>query len=209
MKTYLTLLLPLCLCLAGCMTSTPPTPLKTQVPIKQTPITKESDTMNVIIETNHGTIEVELFNKEAPKTVENFLKYVDQGFYNSTIFHRVIRGFMIQGGGFTSTMKEKETMAPIVNEATNRLPNSVGTLAMARTSVIDSASSQFFINLVNNDFLNHKNTSMQGFGYCVFGKVTKGMDIVTKIETVRTSRAGHHDDVPQEPVEIISIKRVQ
>lgn len=161
----------------------------------------------VIIKTNKGDITVELFAKEAPITVENFLKYVDDGFFNGTIFHRVIPNFMIQGGGFTPDMNQKETGAPIKNEATNGLKNERGTLAMARTQVVDSATSQFFINLVDNAFLDHTRPNPQGFGYCVFGRVLEGMDVVDEIATVRTGRHGMHQDVPTEPVEITEVVR--
>jgi peptidyl-prolyl cis-trans isomerase A (cyclophilin A) len=154
----------------------------------------------VVISTSLGDITVELDAEKAPKTVANFLAYVDEGFYNDTIFHRVIKDFMVQGGGMTADGKQKPTKAPIKNEADNGLKNNVGTLAMARTSVVDSATAQFFINTKDNDFLNHGG---RDFGYAVFGKVTSGMDVVRKIEAVKT-RAG---DAPVEPVLIKSIKR--
>lgn len=154
----------------------------------------------VTIQTNQGDIELSLDEKKAPKTVENFVSYANSGFYNGTIFHRVIDGFMIQGGGFDKNMKEKTTKAPIVNEANNGLKNNVGTIAMARTNAPHSASSQFFINLANNDFLNHTATTPQGYGYAVFGKVTKGMNIVNKIAKVPTGNVGPHGDVPTTPV---------
>lgn len=171
------------------------------------PIEKENPV--VILETSKGTIKIELFEKEAPITVANFLQYVDDGHFDGLIFHRVIPGFMIQGGGFTPDMDQKETRAPIKNEATNRLPNERGTIAMARTGVIDSATSQFFINLVNNAMLNHRAPSPQGFGYCVFGKVTEGMDVVDEIAQVDTGRHGPHDDVPTEPIVIQSASRAE
>jgi len=160
----------------------------------------------VLMATSKGEVKIELFQKEAPETVTNFLAYVNDGFYDGTIFHRVIPGFMIQGGGFTEAMQQKPTKPAIKNEAANGLTNDTGTLAMARTSVIDSATSQFFINVNDNDFLNHKDTSMQGFGYCVFGRVIEGMDVVSAIERVATGRSGMHQDVPQEPVIIQSMK---
>jgi len=156
----------------------------------------------VVIKTSKGDITVELFEKEAPITVKNFLRYVEDGFYAGTIFHRVIPGFMIQGGGFDADMNQKDTHAPIKNEAENRLENKRGTLAMARTQVVDSATSQFFINLKDNAFLNHTRPTPQGFGYCVFGRVIDGMDVVDQIAGVETGRKGPHENVPVEPVEI-------
>lgn len=161
----------------------------------------------VVMETSHGTIEIELDNKKAPISTENFLKYVDDKFYDGTIFHRVIDGFMIQGGGFTQDMNQKPTKAPIKNEAANGLKNTRGTLAMARTSVVDSATAQFFINVKDNDFLNHTSPTPSGFGYAVFGRVISGMDIVDKIKAVRTGVKSGMSDVPVEPVEIKSVKR--
>ena len=155
----------------------------------------------VVIETSKGTIVAELWPDEAPKTVENFLAYVDDGFFDGTIFHRVIKGFMIQGGGFTPDMKKKATQAQIENEASADVPNDRGTLAMARTSDPHSATAQFYINHVDNDGLN-KGQALDGYGYCVFGKVTDGMDVVDAIAGVATQR-----DVPVETVEIISIRR--
>lgn len=160
----------------------------------------------VLIETNLGNIEVELFDKEAPETVTNFLNYVDNGFYDGTIFHRVIKGFMIQGGGFTPDMQQKPTNAPVKNEANNGLKNQRGTLAMARTQSVNSATSQFFINTVNNNFLDH---GARDYGYCVFGKVVSGIDIVDAIESVKTGTKGYHGDVPADNVVIISVKRVK
>lgn len=154
-----------------------------------------------------GKIKVELDPEKAPITVKNFLSYVDKGFYNGTIFHRVKDNFVIQGGGFTKDMKEKETESPIKNEANNGLKNLRGTIAMARTMVIDSATAQFFINVIDNDFLNYKDDSIRGYGYCVFGKVIEGMDVVDKIKVVKTHSVGPHDDVPVEPIIIKSIKR--
>ncbi len=161
----------------------------------------------VIMKTSMGTIELELFQDKAPVTVKNFLSYVDKGFYNGTIFHRVIENFMIQGGGMRPNMTEKPTMASIRNEAYNRVSNLRGTIAMARTMEVNSATSQFFINVVDNYFLDFKNSSPQGFGYCVFGKVTKGMDVVDRIKSVKTGNAGFHQNVPIQKVVIISIKR--
>ena len=152
--------------------------------------------------TNHGNIDIELDFDKAPATAQNFQQYAEDGFYNGTIFHRVIPGFMIQGGGMESGMKEKKTRAPIANEADNGLKNARGTLAMARTSDPHSASAQFFINLVDNHFLNHTSKTNAGWGYAVFGKVVAGMDIVDKIATVKTGRSGMHRDVPLEEVVI-------
>lgn len=159
----------------------------------------------VIIETSLGTITAELDRAKAPLSVENFLQYVADGHYNGTIFHRVIKGFMIQGGGFTADMQQKSVRDPIKNEATNGLRNAPGTLAMARTDIVDSATSQFFINTGNNSSLNNRNTTQDGYGYAVFGKVTDGMDVVDKIEGVATGTRGPFRDVPDTPVEILSI----
>ena len=161
--------------------------------------------MKATIETNLGNIELELDEKKAPITVKNFAGYAKSGHYNDTIFHRVINGFMIQGGGFTADMNQKPTKEPIRNEAMNGLKNARGTIAMARTMVVDSATSQFFINLVDNSFLDFRNPSPQGFGYAVFGKVTKGMEVVDQIAKVRTGGRGMHQDVP---VEAVVIKKV-
>ena len=152
--------------------------------------------------TNHGNIDIELDFDKAPATAANFQQYAKDGFYNGTIFHRVIPGFMIQGGGMESGMKEKDTREPIANEADNGLKNARGTIAMARTSDPHSASAQFFINLVDNHFLNHTSKTNAGWGYAVFGKVVAGMDIVDKIATVKTGRSGMHRDVPLEEVVI-------
>ncbi len=150
----------------------------------------------VLLETSSGDILLELYADKAPKTVENFLAYVQDGFYENTIFHRVIKGFMIQGGGLTMRMDDKETKAPIENEAANGLKNERGTIAMARTSDPHSATAQFFINTVDNDFLNHTSPDMNGYGYCVFGKVVEGMNTVEAIEKLKTRPVGIHDDVP-------------
>jgi peptidyl-prolyl cis-trans isomerase B (cyclophilin B) len=154
--------------------------------------------------TNQGDIVLELYPDKAPITVKNFLHYVNGGFYNGTIFHRVIKGFMIQGGGFTTDMEQKPTEAPIKNEADNGLKNDVGTIAMARTPDPDSATAQFFINVKDNDFLNYTAPTPQGWGYCVFGKVVQGMDVVHKIEDVATTTRSFHQDVPVDPVVIES-----
>lgn len=159
----------------------------------------------VTINTNFGVIKVNLFEDKAPETVKNFLEYVNAGFYDGTIFHRVISNFMIQGGGFDADMTQKTTNAPVKNEANNGVSNKVGTLAMARTQDPHSATAQFFINVVNNDFLDFTSESMQGWGYCVFGEVVEGMDVVEKIKAVKTSNSGYHSDVPIEPVVMESV----
>ncbi len=157
----------------------------------------------ITLKTTFGDISIELFEKEAPITTKNFLEYVRSGFYKDTLFHRVIPGFMIQGGGMDSDFNHKETNAPIKNEATNQISNTRGTIAMARTGVVDSATSQFFINLVDNDFLNFRAPVPQYFGYCVFGKVVSGMDVVDKIAGVKTGVRGMHRDVPVDNVVIL------
>lgn len=165
--------------------------------------------MKIIFHTNFGPITLELDAKKAPKTVENFLEYVNQGFYENTIFHRVIDGFMIQGGGFESNMVPKKPfLDPIANEANTGLKNELGTIAMARTSAPHSASSQFFINVKNNPFLDFKNETIEGWGYCAFGRVTDGIDIVQKIAKVPTTRRAGHDDVPVEDVKIERVELV-
>lgn len=156
----------------------------------------------VRLETSLGDIIIELNPAAAPKTVENFLAYVNDEFYNGTIFHRVIKGFMIQGGGFTETMQQKDTSSAIMNEADNGLKNRRGTIAMARTAVPHSATSQFFINTVDNDMLNFTGRTGRGWGYCVFGKVTSGMDVVDTIENQQTIVKPPHRDVPKTPVVI-------
>ena len=154
------------------------------------------------LHTNYGVITLNLFADKAPVTVENFISYVKEGFLDNTIFHRVIDGFMIQGGGFTPDMEQKETKASIKNEANNKVPNKKGTIAMARTNDPHSATCQFFINIADNSFLNHTAESSQGWGYCVFGEVSEGMDVVDKIRQVKTGRFAGHSDVPVEPVVI-------
>ena len=156
----------------------------------------------VKLQTSLGTIVLELNAEKAPKTVENFLAYVEAGHYDNTIFHRVIKNFMIQGGGFEPGMKQKETRAPIENEAANGLKNKRGTIAMARTNDPHSATAQFFINVVDNDFLDFKAPSGQGWGYCVFGEVVEGQDVLDKIKAVRTGNKGFHQDVPVDDVVI-------
>lgn len=163
----------------------------------------------VRIKTGMGDIIVELDAEKAPKTVANFLEYVKNGHYDGTIFHRVIDGFMIQGGGMSADMTEKATGSPIENEADNGLKNEAYTIAMARTMDPHSATAQFFINVKNNDFLNHTAKTPQGWGYAVFGKVTKGHGVVNKIKAVETGRNGMYDDVPIEPIEIIKAEIVE
>jgi peptidyl-prolyl cis-trans isomerase B (cyclophilin B) len=157
----------------------------------------------VTLKTNFGDIKIELYTEESPIGCANFLEYVKSGFYKDTLFHRVINGFMIQGGGMDKDFKDKKTNAPIKNEAANQLPNVRGSVAYARTQVVDSATSQFFINLVDNDFLNFRSPTPQGYGYCVFGKVVEGMDVVDKIAKVKTTSRGFHQDVPADPVVIL------
>jgi peptidyl-prolyl cis-trans isomerase A (cyclophilin A) len=169
---------------------------------EQQPGAKEGNL--VVIKTSKGEIQVELEAERAPLTVRNFLAYADEGFYDGTVFHRVIDGFMIQGGGFGTDMRQKQTHDPIKNEADNGLKNARGTLAMARTSVVDSATAQFFINLVDNDALNH---GQRDFGYAVFGRVVGGVDVVDAIAKAPTGRSGGYQDVPVEQVVIESIKR--
>ena len=161
----------------------------------------------VVMETSKGTIRIELWADTAPISVENFLRYTDNELYDGLIFHRVINGFMIQGGGFNADMVQLSTYEPIKNEAKSNVPNNRGTLSMARTNVVDSATSQFFINLADNDFLNHTNDTPRGFGYAVFGEVIEGMEIVDEIAGVATGRSGPYNDVPIEPVVIVSARR--
>ena len=165
------------------------------------------DNPTVTICTAKGDIQVELFADKAPITVKNFLQYVDEKAYDQTIFHRVIDGFMIQGGGFIADMSQKPSNDTIRNEADNRVPNKRGTLAMARTSDIHSASNQFFINVNDNDGLNYRNPTPGGFGYCVFGKVTAGMDVVDQIKKVKTATKDGHENVPVDPVTILEVKK--
>ncbi|MBB1488049.1 peptidylprolyl isomerase [Oceanospirillum sediminis] len=158
----------------------------------------------IVLHTNHGDIKIELDYNNAPVTAKNFEEYVTSGHYDGTIFHRVINGFMVQGGGFEPGMNQKETRDPIQNEADNGLSNDTGTLAMARTMEPHSASAQFFINVSDNAFLNHTGKNMQGWGYCVFGKVVEGMDVVNIIKEVKTTSRAGHQDVPAEDVVITS-----
>ncbi len=163
----------------------------------------------VLIETSSGDILVELFADAAPKTVANFLAYVDDEFYVNTIFHRVIPGFMIQGGGFGVRMDEKDTNEPVENEADNGIKNERGTIAMARTMDPHSATAQFFINLTDNDFLNHTEKNMQGWGYCAFGKVIDGLETIDKIAKLKTKNVGVHENVPVDMVVITSASRFE
>ena len=170
-------------------------------------IEAEAANPKVVFETSIGEIELELYPDKAPISVENFLSYVKSGFYNNTIFHRVIKGAIIQGGGYTSTLDKKKTNPPIKNEANNRLKNDRGTIAYARVpDGVDTATSQFFINLANNSSLNYTNSTLSGFGYAVFGKVTKGMDIVDKIGSVSVSTQKGLQNVPVKPVILLSVK---
>lgn len=162
----------------------------------------------VELQTNHGNIRLELDAEHAPKSVENFLSYVRSGHFDGTVFHRVIDGFMIQGGGFEPGMKQKPTQAPIENEANNGLKNERYSIAMARTGDPHSATAQFFINVADNSFLNHSAPTPQGWGYAVFGKVVEGQDVVDKIKGVKTGRKGFHDDVPNEDVVILKAVEV-
>ncbi len=159
----------------------------------------------IIIKTSSGDIKLELFDDKAPRTSENFKEYIKSGYFNGMIFHRVIKDFMIQGGGFTQDMQQKETMQPIQNEANNMVSNERGTIAMARTNDPHSASAQFFINLKDNEFLDFKSETVQGWGYCVFGKVLEGIEIVDKIAQVSTGSYGPHQDVPNDPIIIKEI----
>lgn len=156
--------------------------------------------MAVELHTNHGVITIELDAEKAPETVKNFLAYVEAGHYDNTVFHRVIDGFMIQGGGFEPGMKQKPTNEPIRNEAENGLKNVRGSIAMARTQAPHSATAQFFINVADNDFLNYRSSDMQGWGYCVFGAVSSGMEVIDSIRAVKTGSSGFHQDVPREDV---------
>ena len=188
MKILKTLLLTASLILAGCGQA-------------------QEDNPVVILETSKGNITIELWKDKAPFTVDNFLRYVDAGFFDGLIFHRVIPNFMIQGGGFTPDMVQKSPFEPITNEAKADVPNNRGTIAMARTNVVDSATSQFFINLVDNSFLNHRAPTPEAFGYAVFGEVIDGMEAVDAIAAVATGNRGGHQNVPREPVIIISAQR--
>jgi cyclophilin family peptidyl-prolyl cis-trans isomerase len=186
---------------------TSPAEIMTDPAAQSDPVTAGDGNPVVVIETGMGNITVELWADQAPITVDNFLSYVDEGHFDELTFHRVIPGFMIQGGGFDYYMGERETQAPITNEARADLRNDRGTIAMARTNVVDSATSQFFINLVDNDFLNHVSSAPNEFGYAVFGEVIEGMDVAEDIAVVPTTNRRGHQNVPVEPVLIESIRR--
>jgi peptidyl-prolyl cis-trans isomerase B (cyclophilin B) len=172
------------------------------------PVKDLNKTVKVKMETNYGDIVLELNQEKAPITVKNFLKYTDNKFYEGTVFHRVINNFMIQGGGLTVDMQKKTTLSEIKNEADNGLKNEVGTIAMARTNSVDSATSQFFINLKDNDFLNHKSKNPRGYGYTVFGKVTQGMTVVNRIKIAATTSKGGRQNVPMKPIVIKKVSRL-
>ncbi len=163
----------------------------------------------VLMETSKGDITIELYENEAPRTVKNFLSYASEGFYNNLIFHRVIKDFMIQGGGMDSEMRQKDPKPPIKNEARRGLGNNRGTIAMARTNVVDSATAQFFINVKDNDFLNHTDKTARGFGYAVFGEVIKGMDVVDSIARAKTGIFNGFSDVPKEPILIKNVSIIE
>ncbi len=196
--TKLTLLMWICLLIQ----------VGTCIAIEDKEMTQKKDPI-VLLTTSKGDIKIELYAEKAPETVKNFLQYVESGFYNGTIFHRVIDGFMIQGGGFTKDMAQKKVQAPIKNEAFNGLKNTRGTLAMARTGDVDSATAQFFINVKDNTFLDFKAKTPSEFGYAVFAKVVEGMDVIDAIKGVKTNTQGMHSDVPAEPIEIIKATVVQ
>ncbi len=195
----------------------PPPPASGQTkPVQAPPLQPSADSPTpgagnplVVLSTSHGDITLELFKTEAPVSVQNFLQYANDGFYSGTVFHRVRKGFMIQGGGFTPTLDEKPTRPPIQNEATNGLHNVRGTLAMARTRALRSATSQFYINVVDNRMLDHTGYAPEDFGYAVFGRVLSGMEVVDRIAAVPTTSKGPMDDVPVEPVVIKSVKLVK
>jgi len=170
-------------------------------------ITSAQSNPVVVMETNKGSIKIEVWEDKAPLSAANFLRYVDSSYYDGLIFHRVIPGFMAQGGGFSEDMVQKSTFEAIKNEASAALPNKRGTLAMARTNVVDSATSQFFINLVDNDFLNHTDNTPRGFGYAVFAEVIEGMEIVDSMATVETTNKRGHQNVPVEPIVMTRVTR--
>lgn len=183
----------------------PPAPATEEPAVAPAPAPTGTNPM-VEMRTSMGTMRIELYPDKAPKTVENFLEYTRDGFYDGTVFHRVIEGFMIQGGGFTPDMTEKETRAPIENEASNGLKNVRGSVAMARTNDPHSASSQFFVNTVDNPFLDFQSETVQGWGYAVFGQVVEGLETLDAIKKVSTGSRGPHDDVPTKPVVIESVR---
>jgi len=198
MKNLMVLLFALLLCACGPQSEAEVTPDKATT----------SDKPAVLIQTSMGDLVIELYPAKAPQTVANFLKYVDEGFYNGTIFHRVIDGFMIQGGGFTPDLVQKETRAPIMNEADNGLRNTIGTIAMARTMDPHSATAQFYINVANNASLDFREKTPRAWGYAVFGRVVKGMEVVKAIKSVRTSSKGMYRDVPVENIIINKVSRL-
>lgn len=177
------------------------------IPLLMSSLSLAQEKPVVVMETNKGTIKIELWEDKAPISVKNFLRYVDNNYFDGLVFHRVIPGFMIQGGGFSPDMVQKSTYSPIKNEASAAAPNNRGTIAMARTNLVDSATSQFFINLVDNHNLNHKDETSRGFGYAVFGEVIEGMEVVDAIALVETGSARGHQNVPTEPIVINSAKR--
>ena len=177
------------------------------IPLLVSSLSMAQENPIIVMETNKGTIQIELWADKAPISVENFLRYTDNSFFDGMIFHRVISGFMIQGGGFSPDMMQKSTYDAIKNEASASVPNDRGTLAMARTNVVDSATAQFFVNLVDNDFLNHTDETQRGFGYAVFGEVIEGMGVVDTIANVETATTKGFQNVPTEPVVITSAKR--
>lgn len=190
-----------CCALTGCTTMNAPIESQTKAPA---PEIKGTNHMIVELNTSKGLIKLELNEKAAPKTVANFIAYAKSGHYDGTIFHRVIKGFMVQGGGFDKNFQQKAAPNTVKNEADNGLSNDIGTVAMARTSDPDSAGAQFFINVSDNVFLNHSGKTQQGWGYCVFGKVIEGLDVVKQIEGVATGNHGHFQDVPKEDIMIIT-----
>ena len=177
------------------------------IPLMMSSLSMAQDNPIVVMETNKGTITIELWADKAPISVENFLRYTDNNFFDGMIFHRVIPGFMVQGGGFSPDMVQKSPYDAIKNEASASVPNDRGTLAMARTNIVDSATAQFFVNLVDNDNLNHTNETSRGFGYAVFGEVTEGMDVIDAIAKVETGTVKGYQNVPTEPIIITSAKR--
>lgn len=208
-RLLVTLLAAVCCGLTGCVTQQAETIPLTQMKPLEKPVKKGATTVQVELNTSKGMIKLELNKEAAPKTVENFVSYVNSGHYNGTIFHRVIDGFMIQGGGFDTDFQQKPAPNTVENEADNGLSNDRGTIAMARTSDPHSAGAQFFINVKDNSFLNHTSKTAQGWGYCVFGKVIEGMDVVDEIKGVATGNHGHYQDVPKEDIVISSATVVE
>jgi len=176
---------------------------------KEETVVTENKSIKAVFATSKGNIVIELNEEKAPLTVKNFVQYIEDGFYNGTTFHRVIPNFVIQGGGFEPGMKQKKTREPIKNEADNGLKNDRGAICMARTNVVDSATSQFFINLKDNEFLNYRGPNPQTYGYCVFGKVVEGLDVVDEIAKVKTTKVGHFSDVPEKDIIIIKAELIR